>query len=226
MNFNSNLTPAIQVNHLSFGILKEINFSILKGNCVACMGPNGSGKTTLFHLLVGLKNAESGSVQIFGMSPSDLKLRTSLRFLPERPYLPKNTSLYEWLRNMVQLQKYSRHEAEKITVQLLESVNLIENKTTLIEHASKGMLQRLMLAQVMSPDVQHDSNSNTLPKLVVLDEPFSGLDPEARTLLMKWIQEEKAKGTTLLLSTHRIEELGGVQDQVITLRNGILVEKP
>jgi ABC-2 type transport system ATP-binding protein len=189
--------------------VKNLALTVPRGAIVAFVGPNGAGKTTTIHTLLGFLKPNEGSVRIFGMSPAPVLLRRigyqSEIFHPYPFYKAR-----EALRFYGRLSGMTRQGVETAVPALLERVGLREAANRTVGGFSKGMTQRLGLAQALLHD----------PELLILDEPTSGLDPEGRRLVLDIIREEKARGRTVFLSSHILSDVERTCDEVIMIRRG------
>ncbi len=183
-----------------FPALREVNFTLESGNCLALLGRNGAGKTTLLRILAGLSSASTGAVK-----------------LPDRrraAYLGHNIGIYDELSAEENLrlfaQLYELPDANKTAAKWLERVNLLHVAESPVREFSRGMRQRLALARVF----QHE------PEMLLLDEPFTSLDDRAIALLQDLMREAKARGATIVLSTHQLKEALELASDVVLLRRG------
>ncbi len=192
--------------------LKGITFSLQPGEVVAYVGPNGAGKTTSLNILLGLLQPTSGRVTIDGRPPTERGVRARIGYLPERPYFYEQLSARELLRLCGNLSGMTAPDIERRSKELLDRLGLADAATRRLRHFSRGMLQRLGLAQALLHD----------PALLVLDEPMSGLDPLGRRLVRELIAEAKAQGKTVLYSSHILADAELVADRVAVLVEGEL----
>lgn len=206
---------AVSVKNMSFKvgskqILSEITFDVRKGSVYGVVGHNGAGKTTLFHLLLGLKFQMSGEISIFGRSNFDYKSRLNLGYVPERPYINLEFSLYNFLNFHANLAGISSGQKESTIQTAAISVGLGANLDQELSTFSKGMLQKSLLAQAVLGD----------PDFLILDEPMSGLDPEARESVRQQIVALKEKGKTLIFSSHAHDDVAQLADHVLAIKAG------
>lgn len=187
-----------------------INFHIEEGRCVSLLGPNGAGKTTTLKMLSGLLEPTSGSIDFKGEEAKDLR--------PFIGYLPQYPAFYNWMSGKEflvfagQLAKLNRKEAEKRSEELLERMGLTNAKKRKIGGYSGGMKQRLGLAQALIHR----------PKLLILDEPVSALDPLGRREVLDMMREIK-KETTILFSTHVLHDAEEISDDILIMHAGDIV---
>ncbi|MBF0461663.1 MAG: ABC transporter ATP-binding protein [Magnetococcales bacterium] len=191
--------------------LDGVTFAVPAGACVALLGHNGAGKTTLMKLLLGLTRPTTGSVRVLGADPAVAPpgFRRQIGFLPE------NVIFYDELTGTDTLRYYARLKGEDpgCCAALLEQVGLSSAATRRVKSYSKGMRQRLGLAQALLG----------APRLLLLDEPTTGLDPMLRQEFYRMVQELRTRGVTVLLSSHVLTELEARTDLAIILRHGRVV---
>lgn len=187
--------------------VKAINFHIEEGRCVSLLGPNGAGKTTTLKMLSGLLEPTSGSIEFKGEKEKDL--RQFIGYLPQYPAFYNWMSGKEFLVFAGQLAKLNRKEAEKRSEELLERVGLTNAKKRKIGGYSGGMKQRLGLAQALIHR----------PKLLILDEPVSALDPLGRREVLDMMREIKEE-TTILFSTHVLHDAEEISDDILIMHAG------
>jgi ABC-2 type transport system ATP-binding protein len=190
-----------------------LNLSVRAGETYSVVGPNGSGKTTTLKILLGLIFPSSGSASIFGRSIADLAVRERIGFLPEDAYLYDCFSGEELIDFYAGLFGYSRKRRRELVDELLSLVGMQANRRVPFRECSKGMRQRLALAQALVND----------PELLILDEPTSGLDPAGRHQMTQLILELKRRGKTILLCSHFLAEVEEVCDRVGIMYRGRLV---
>ncbi|QST00523.1 ABC transporter ATP-binding protein [Pontibacillus sp. ALD_SL1] len=205
----------IRVQHLKkqFGgtaVIEDVSFELEKGMCVSLLGPNGAGKTTTLRMLSGLMKPTSGLITFEGKSNKE-DIRSWIGYLPQYPVFHNWMSGREFLIYVARLARLSKKEAASRADQLLQKVGLHEAKNRRIGKYSGGMKQRLGIAQAMIHR----------PKLIMLDEPVSSLDPNGRREVLNLIEELK-KETTILFSTHILSDAEEVSDRLLLLHNGIL----
>jgi len=189
--------------------VNDLSFDIKKGSCTALLGPNGAGKTTTLRMLAGLLHPTSGKIAFDGMENGDH--RKYIGYLPQHPVFYNWMSANEFLIYVGQLAHLSKKESQQKADELLELVGLIDAKKKRIGGFSGGMKQRLGIAQAMIHE----------PKLVMLDEPVSALDPVGRREVIEMMRELKKK-TTILFSTHVLHDAEEVCDDIVIIRKGEL----
>lgn len=188
-------------------VLKDINLSIDSGKIVGLMGPNASGKSTLIKIVNGLLTPDSGTVLINGLAPST-ETKSFVSYLPERTYIS------DWMK-VEDIVEYFEDFYEDFDVQrahdMLDDLDIsLDSK---IKNLSKGSKEKVQLILVMSRNA----------KLYILDEPIGGVDPAARSYVIKTILNNYPEDSTLIIVTHLISEIEGICDEVAFLNNGEIV---
>lgn len=171
-------------------VLTQVNLTISEGEFYALMGPNGSGKTTLASILASVRLPTRGTVNIFGRTPEDAK--AMLGYLPQENFSSPMLTGRENLLYFAGLLGYSGNEATSIVAELLSKVELHDEADKRVADYSGGMRKRLEVATILFPHI----------RLLILDEPTTGLDPSARRKLLGMIQTLRDENTTILLITH------------------------
>jgi len=195
--------------------LRGLSLDIPAGTVYGLLGPNGSGKSTTLKILLGLVNATSGTSEIFGVPSERVASRTDVGFLPENPYFYKFLTGAETISFYGKLCGLSGKTLRARVTELLDLVGLTEAGERRISGYSKGMLQRIGLAQAMVHD----------PRLLILDEPTAGVDPAGSRQIRDLILQLKARGKTILLTSHLLEQVQEVCDRVGILAKGHLVRE-
>jgi ABC-2 type transport system ATP-binding protein len=190
----------------------ELDLEIRSGEVFGLLGPNGAGKTTTMNVLLGFVNATSGDAKIFGLTAREPQARQRLGYLPELTYYYKFLSAEELLRFYAEIFGIPKPQREKRIDDVLKLVDLEHARKRLIKTYSKGMQQRVGLAQALINN----------PDLLILDEPTSGLDPVGRMQVREIIQRLKSEGKTVLFSSHELGEVETVCDRVAILHEGKL----
>lgn len=182
-------------------VLNGLDFQIRKGEAFALLGSNGAGKTTCIRIILGLSKASGGSVSV--------REGTRIGYSPETPYFPPFLSGVELMRYYARLQGQSKKEAQASAEHLLTEIGLEINETK-IKHYSKGMLQRLAMAQALIGD----------PDFLVLDEPTAGLDALGRIEILEQIKKYRDRGKTILINSHILNDIERVCDRGIIIKRG------
>jgi ABC-2 type transport system ATP-binding protein len=204
---------AITVKGLEFAIgskriLKGLDFSVPRGKVFAVVGHNGAGKTTFFHILLGLKYQTSGEIMILGQTNEDWRSRTGIGYVVERPYLNLDHEFISFLKFHARLAGLPRKR--DLFERVAEEVGLAGHLDEGLSTFSKGMLQKAVLAQAALGD----------PEIKILDEPMSGLDPESREVVKRQIQKWREAGKTIVFSSHVMEDVELLADEVLILEDG------
>src|SRR5580698_9600925 len=217
-------TPAIQIDGLTkdYAVgfwrktmrrsLDHLTLEVNEGEAFGFLGPNGAGKTTTLKLLMGLIFPTSGSAQVRGRSIADVGMHREIGYMPEQPYFYDYLTARELLDYFARFFGYSRAEREERIKKFLERVGLAGSADVQLRKFSKGMLQRVGIAQA----ILHD------PQVVFLDEPMSGLDPVGRREVRDIILELKRQGRTVFFSTHILTDAEMLCDRVAVLVGGKL----
>ncbi len=191
-------------------ILKDVSFSIPKGTTTGFVGGNGSGKTTSIKCLFDFIHPDSGTIEFFGQ-PLSNDIKTRIGYLPERPYL------YEFLTGTELLKLHWNLCFGKTTPEFydrareaLNKVDLLDAKDRRLRTYSKGMLQRVGIAQAIM----------TQPDLLILDEPMSGLDPDGRLMVKDILREEQKRGVTLFFSSHLLQDMEELCSNLVVINHG------
>ena len=215
-------TPVIAVEALEkrYGeveAVRGVSFSIWPGTCVGLLGPNGAGKTTIMRMIMALAQPTSGYVRLFGKAPSALgrAMRERVGLVPQEDNLDPDLSVRQ------NLEVYGRYFgrpagelAERVPL-LLEFMQLIERANAQVMQLSGGMKRRLIIARALIAN----------PELIILDEPTTGLDPQARVLIWRRLVDLKREGKTLLLTTHYMDEAQRLCDRIIIIDGGKVLDE-
>ena len=193
-------------------VLKGLSFSAPEASATGFLGANGSGKTTTFKCLLELIRKDQGKVLFFGESLS-LKSRSRIGFLPERPQFYEELTAEENLRFYAALRGPLSDSIKSKIERGLKKMGLYTWKDKKLRTFSKGMLQKVGILQSLIPD----------PELLIMDEPFSGLDPESRFLVSELLEERLKEGCTLLLSSHIFQDIERLCDRLLIIQEGRLV---
>ncbi len=192
--------------------VKDLNLCVRAGEVFGFLGPNGAGKTTTMNVLLGFVNATSGAAFLFGVNVREPIARQRIGYLPELTYYYKFLTAEEILRFYARIFGITGSQADKRIDHLLKLVELDHARKRPIKSYSKGMQQRVGLAQALIND----------PDLLILDEPTSGLDPLGRMKVREIIQRLKSEGKTVLFSSHELGEVETVCDRVAIINQGEL----
>lgn len=212
-------SPTISARHLRkvFGskvAVRGLSLDVPRGEIFGFLGPNGAGKSTSVKMLLGLTSPTSGAASVLGRPVQDVATRRRIGFLPE------HFRFYDWLTAAELLDLHgrlygmTRAELRARIPALLDRVGLLPHRDKRLRDFSKGMMQRIGLAQALL-------NS---PDLVFLDEPTSGLDPAGRKLVRDIIREQRARGATIFLNSHLLSEVEVTCDRVAFIKHGVVLE--
>ncbi|KKH50697.1 ABC transporter ATP-binding protein [Methanosarcina sp. 1.H.A.2.2] len=190
-------------------VIRDISFSVEQGEIFGLLGPNGAGKTTLLRLLLDIIKPDSGEIRVFGgfLGPA---AKDRIGYLPEERGLYRKTKLLDMLVYLAQLKNIPKKEAQANAESLLKSLDLYEHRGKRVEELSKGMQQKIQFLSA----VIHE------PELVILDEPFSGLDPVSTKAIKDKIIGYRNAGRTVILSTHMMEQAQKLCDRILMLNKG------
>jgi len=192
--------------------LRPLRLTIEEGEVFGFLGPNGAGKTTTLKLLMGLVFPTAGSARLLGMDINDPRVKSQIGFLPEQPYFYDHLTARELLNYYGSLSGVPGKTCAARVEEMLARVGLGGSANVQLRKFSKGMLQRVGLAQA----ILHD------PKLVFLDEPMSGLDPMGRREVRELIQQLRSEGKTVFFSTHILSDAEALCDRVGIIHQGEL----
>jgi ABC-2 type transport system ATP-binding protein len=192
--------------------LNGLDLEVSSGEIFGFLGPNGAGKTTTINVLLGFIPPTSGSASLFGIDVRQPIARQRIGYLPEMTYYYKFLTADELLRFYAKIFGLQRSEADKRIDQLLKLIELEHARKRLIKSYSKGMQQRIGIAQALINN----------PDLLILDEPTSGLDPLGRMKVREIIQRLKSEGKTIFFSSHELGEVETVCDRVAIIHQGEL----
>lgn len=195
--------------------VKDVSLSIAPGEVYGLIGPNGSGKSTTMKAVLGLVQPTSGACAVFGKDSSKVDSRNEVGFLPENPYFYKHLTAAETLRFYGKLCGMRGRLLKDRVEEMLELVSLQDARDRRLKGFSKGMLQRIGLAQALVQE----------PKLVVLDEPTAGVDPVGSRQIRDLILKLKGEGITVFLCSHLLEQVQEICDRVGIIHHGVLVNE-
>ena len=193
--------------------VNRIDLRIAPG-ITSLVGPNGSGKTTLMNLMTGLLKPTNGKISVLGISPDEPEaLFRKLGYCSQFDSFPRGATAREFIEFYLSVHGYTRRETEELTHRALERVSMLEAADRKVSAFSKGMRQRVRLAQ----SIAHD------PSVLVLDEPLNGLDPMARAEIIRLFRALADEGMFLIISSHILHEVDMMSDSVVLLHNGYVV---
>ncbi len=202
----------------SFGprrVLDGLSFTLARGESVGFLGPNGAGKTTCINILLGLVEKSAGELRIFGLEVPrrhrEIKYRIGV--VPQADSLDPDLSVEENLLTYAGYFRIARRQARERTDELLQFFALQSRRHEIIEQLSGGQRRRLLLARALINE----------PELLILDEPTIGLDPQARHLIWERLAVLQEQGTTMLLTSHYLDEVSRLCGRVLILDHGRIV---
>jgi ABC-2 type transport system ATP-binding protein len=195
--------------------VKDLSLEVQEGEVYGLLGPNGSGKSTTLKVLLGLVTPTRGESRIFGENSGDYRSHRAVGFLPENPYFYKFLTAEETLRFYGNICALRGRRLDSRINELLSLVGLEEARHRRVGGYSKGMLQRIGLAQALIQD----------PRLVVLDEPTAGVDPAGSYQIRNLILELRKRGKSVLLTSHLLEQVQEVCDRVGIMSMGSMVRE-
>ena len=198
-----------------FVAVDSIHFAVEEGEVFGFLGPNGAGKTTTMKMIQCVSPKTDGKLEVFGMdvNTNQREIKRFLGVVPQETNLDPDFSVYDNLRVYARYFDLSREHVERVIGELLDFVQLREKKETLIEQLSGGMKRRLILARALI-------NS---PRLLILDEPTIGLDPQARHLIWDKLKSLQSQGITIVLTTHYLEEAAQLCDRLVIMDYGKII---
>ncbi|WP_395742648.1 ABC transporter ATP-binding protein [Prosthecobacter sp.] len=219
-------TPAVSVNHLTkvfkgslgkgaFRAVHDVSLTVNEGEVYGLIGPNGSGKSTTMKTILGLLMPTAGDSSIFGIPSTNVASRRSVGFLPENPYFYKHLNGRETLHFYGRLCGMSGDTLKSRAEEMLALTGLEDAATRRVGGYSKGMLQRLGLAQALIHE----------PRLLILDEPTAGVDPSGSRIIRDLIIEFRSRGITVLVTSHLLEQMQEVCDRVGIMAHGRMVRE-
>ena len=198
-----------------FQALKDIDLEVGRGQVFGLLGPNGAGKTTLVKILLDLVRGYRGEATVFGMPPRVAASRRKVGFLPESHRMPDYLTGWQVMILFGMLAGHQRKDLERRAAPLLERVGMLKDSQRKVREYSKGMQQRLGLAQALVHD----------PELIFLDEPTDGVDPVGRAVIREIVTELKKKGATIFINSHLLNEVELVCDRVVILDQGEILRE-
>lgn len=209
------MKPVLEVNNIekhfdSFAAVRGISFSVQLGEVLGIVGPNGAGKTTTIKIILGLLEADSGSIKVLGQSIDSPKIRQRIGYMPETPLFYSHLTGRELLQLVGSLFQLPRLTIRQRADNLLGKVGLTEAANRPLREYSKGMLQRINLAQAIINE----------PELLFLDEPMDGLDPIGRIQMKELLLEIKVGGTAIVFSSHILSDVEVMSDQIAIMDKG------
>lgn len=197
--------------------VKGIDFVVKPGTCTGLLGPNGAGKSTTMRMLMGLTRKSEGSLKVFGLESADLgqKERMRISLVPQDDNLDNDLTVAENLWMYGRFFGLSPKLLDERVPQLLGYMQLEEKAKARVNQLSGGMKRRLTIGRALVND----------PDLIIMDEPTTGLDPQARVMIWQRILELKKQGKTILLTTHYMDEAQRLCDHIILIDHGKVLDE-
>jgi len=192
----------------------NLSFQVQQGEIFGFIGPNGAGKTTTIKTLLGLLFPTSGTADVLGKPAGDIEVKRRISYLPESPYFYEHMTAVEVLDFYCRLFRLDGPARKKKIAELLDRVGLTRDASRSLRNYSKGMLQRIGIAQALINE----------PDLLLFDEPTSGLDPIAHKDITEMITSLRGQGKTVFLSSHQLSDVESVCDRVAIINRGRLVK--
>ncbi len=211
---NAEATPVVHVSHLrkSFGEVQavtDVSFEVFPGEIFGLLGPNGAGKTTTIRMMLDIFRPDGGEVQLFGGGMTEAT-KGRIGYLPEERGLYKDLKLEQTLLYLAQLKGLSRKEAQQRLTHWLRRFELYEHRTKKIKELSHGMQQKAQLIAALIHE----------PDLLVIDEPFAGLDPVNTRLVKTIIREQSEAGRAIIMSTHQLHQVEALCGRIALINAG------
>jgi ABC-2 type transport system ATP-binding protein len=206
--------PAVEVNHIVKAYadkiaVNDLSFSVNQGEIFGLIGPNGAGKTTSIRMMMDIIKPDSGYINILGEKLSEAS-KGKLGYLPEERGLYKKLTVIDSIIYLASLKGVDKHTTEEKATRLLERTDMLENKGKRIEELSKGMGQIIQFIVT----IVHD------PELIILDEPFTALDPVNTELLKEMVADLRDQGKAVIFSTHQMNQIEELCDRVLMIDDG------
>ena len=201
----------------AFEAVKSISFTVERARCIGLLGPNGAGKTTTMRMIMGLSTVSDGDLHVFDMPPGQMSrdLMAKIGLVPQENNLDLDITVAENLEVYGRYFGLASDTLGERVPRLLQFMQLEEKAAAPVMHLSGGMKRRLIIARALIAD----------PELVVLDEPTTGLDPQARALIWRQLLDLKKRGITLLLTTHYMDEAQRLCDHIIVIDQGKILDE-
>lgn len=205
----------LEKSYKNFKALSDLTFKVPKASCFGLLGPNGAGKSTTMKILYGKSKRNlnfNSKVEVFGFDPdkNELDIKILSGMVAQEDNLDEELNVYQNLLIFSKFYGLDKKEAEKRIIELLEFMELSDKKKVKIKELSGGMKRRLTIARALLNN----------PKLLFLDEPTTGLDPQVRHLIWDKLRQLKKEGTTILLTTHYMEEAFQICDEILIMDKG------
>ncbi len=205
---------AVECSHItksygSFRAVDDLSFEVRQGEIFAMLGPNGAGKSTTLRMILDILKPDSGTIRVLG-GPISEAAKNRIGYLPEERGLYRSVKVIEMMTYLGQLKGMSAAAARKRSLELLEQLELGEHARKKVSELSKGMQQKVQFAVT----VMHD------PELIIVDEPFSGLDPVNTLAAQQLLVDFKRRGSAIVMSTHQMHQVEELADRLLMISRG------
>lgn len=204
----------IRKNFEKVQAVRGLSFTVKAGEVLGIVGPNGAGKTTTIKMILGLLEADKGTISLFGSTSEDLSVRKRIGYMPENPSFYKHLTGRELLLFAASLFEIPKAAAKSRAQELIKMVGLSKAADRSLDGYSKGMLQRICLAQALINE----------PELLFLDEPLDGLDPLGRIQMREILLDIKEKGTAIVFNSHILSDVAAVSTHIAIMDKGEIVK--
>jgi ABC-2 type transport system ATP-binding protein len=193
----------------SFQAVRDVSFDVNRGEIFALLGPNGAGKSTTIRMILDIIRPDSGRIEVLG-SPMNDHTKDRIGYLPEERGLYKSAQVLEMMTYLGRLKGLSSAEASKRAMRMLEHLALADVAKKKVSELSKGMQQKVQFGVT----VMHD------PELIIIDEPFSGLDPVNRLVIRDLLFDFRHRGGAIIMSTHQMNQVEEMADRMTMINRG------
>ncbi len=213
----SSIPLSVEDVHKQFGPVKAvrgISFEVKSGEVMGIIGPNGAGKTTTIKMILGLLQPDKGKISLFGSTIADEAVRQRIGYMPESPTFYNHLTGREILTFVGELFRLDKKEIKKRSNELIELVGLNKAADRPLREYSKGMLQRIDLAQALINE----------PDLLFLDEPMDGLDPIGRIRMKEIILSIKERGASIVFNSHILSDVEAISDRILVIDQGKMLK--
>lgn len=207
-------TPAVHVEHITktygdFRAVDDLSFEVFSGEIFAMLGPNGAGKSTTIRMILDILKPDTGTIAVLG-GPINDQAKDRIGYLPEERGLYRNVKVIEMMAYLGRLKGMSGRDAHNRSMELLKRLELGEHAKKKVSELSKGMQQKVQFAVT----IIHQ------PDLMIVDEPFSGLDPVNTLVIEDLIHDLRAQGTAIIMSTHQMHQVEEMADRLLMINRG------
>jgi len=208
------MSSAVGVQHIAkafgqFQAVREATFEVRFGEIFALLGPNGAGKSTIIRMILDIIRPDSGTIRVFGCALDDAA-KNQIGYLPEERGLYKSQKVLDMMTYLGTLKGLKPAESRKRAMSYLERLELADFAKKKVSDLSKGMQQKVQFAVT----IMHE------PRLLIIDEPFSGLDPVNRMVIKDWLYELRQKGAAIVMSTHQMNQVEEMADRLLMISRG------